>query len=541
MSILKTKMFMTKYFKVLLALAFSMLVLPSHLMGAGSVHIIPIPQKVEMGEGSYWFNQSSKIYFSQNEAKEIADYLSQQSKFSTGYELGVSNKLKKNVIQLLVDATVSSNPEAYELIVNKNGIVIRGASTTGLFYGVQSFLQLVFPASKGDKGIEIPVVTINDSPQFKWRGLHLDVSRHFFSVEFVKKMLDMMALHKLNTFHWHLTDDQGWRIEIKKYPKLTQISSIRKETMVGHYVEENQQFDGVPYGGYYTQEQIKEVVAYAAKRFITVVPEIEMPGHAVAALAAYPELSCTGGPFEVYTKWGVSDDVFCAGNDKTFEFLQDIVNEVVELFPGQYIHIGGDECPKTRWKVCPKCQQRMKELNLKNEMELQSYFVKRMEGYVAQKGKRIIGWDEILEGGLPERASVMSWRGYEGGIEAANAGHDVVMTPGGYCYFDHYQADPANEPLAFGGLTTLEKVYEFDPIPSHIAADKVHHVLGAQANLWTEYIQSEEKAEYMLFPRLCALSEVLWSPKETRDINDFKARLDKHLSRLQLYGINYRK
>jgi hexosaminidase len=371
--------------------------------------------------------------------------------------------------------------------------------------------------------------------------MHLDVCRHFFPVEFVKKMIDMLAVYKMNTFHWHLTDDQGWRIEIKKYPKLTEIGAWRDETMVGHYTENDQKFDGTRYGGFYTQEQIKDVVAYAGKRFITVVPEIEMPGHAVAALSAYPEFSCNGGPFKVYTKWGVSDDVYCAGKEETFKFLEDILEEVVALFPGQYIHIGGDECPKTRWKVCPTCQKRMKDEGLKNELELQSYFVKRIERFVASKGKKLIGWDEILEGGLPERATVMSWRGYEGGLEAARSGHDVVMTPGSHCYFDSYQSkDQTKEPLAIGGFLPLKKVYSFNPIPAELTPQEAKHILGAQANLWTEYITSEKQAEYMIFPRICAMAEILWSPKIKQDYRQFLTRLDGHLKRLQKDNINYR-
>lgn len=506
------------------------------------VSIVPAPANLKTGKGHFALTPSSVIVCRDGKVADMANYLRGQLEISVGFRLDVSASVtgKLPVIELGIDSKLSHNAEAYTLDVEKQKVTIFGASASGLLYGIQSFIQLTSPAASKKGAVLVPVVSVRDEPRFKWRGMHLDVSRHFYSVEFVKKMLDMMAFHKLNTFHWHLTDDQGWRIEIKKYPELTTISSVRKETLVGPYVEVNRVFDGKPYGGYYTQDQIREVVEYASKLCITVVPEIEMPGHAVAALSAYPQLSCTGGPFDVYTIWGVSDDVFCAGKEQTFDFLKDVLSEVVELFPGPYIHVGGDECPKTRWKECPLCQARMKELGLKDEMELQSYFIKRMEAFVAGKGKKLIGWDEILEGGLPERATVMSWRGYEGGIEAANTGHDVVMTPIDYCYFNFYQADPATEPLAFNGYIPLDKVYQFEPVPTHIAPDKAHHVLGAQANLWTEYIKTEENAEYMLFPRLCAMSEVLWSPKGAKDYNGFLVRLQTHLERLKARNVNYR-
>ncbi len=505
------------------------------------VSIVPIPNHLNMGKGVYNLDTGCMIVFKDDQIKPLADYFRAQVYNLVQINLKIVQKeLNTKGIHLSIDESVTDNEEGYTLDITSDKVAIVGASKIGLMHGIQSLLQIVFPNKSDDDSIHLPALSIVDAPAFKWRGLHLDVSRHFYSVKFVKHMLDMMAMHKLNTFHWHLTDDQGWRIEIKKYPKLTEVSSVRKETMVGHYVAENQVFDGIPYGGFYTQEQIKEVVDYASTLGITVVPEIEMPGHAVAALTAYPELSCTGGPFEVYTKWGVSDDVFCAGKEEAFEFLQNVLSEVIELFPGPYIHVGGDECPKTRWRECPLCQNRMKELGLKDEMELQSYFIKRMEKYIASKGKKLIGWDEILEGGLPERATVMSWRGYEGGIEAANSGHDVVMTPGGYCYFDHYQGDEKTEPLAIGGFTSLSKVYEFKPVPPELSKKGRKHILGAQANVWTEYITSEDKVEYMVFPRLCAMSEVLWSNESSRDYEGFIKRLNVHLKRLDKEKVNYR-
>lgn len=505
--------------------------------------LIPIPLKVKYENGSFVLSSQSKITIGNPDEKteKIAQYLTEQIKFLTGFSIDIDSKStpEVNIIALKTDYK-TQNKEAYSLKIENSVVEINGASAQGLFYGVQTLLQLIYPNEIKNESINLSCLEINDEPAFSWRGMHLDVSRHFYSVAFVKKMLDAMSSLKLNTFHWHLTDDQGWRIEIKKYPLLTEKGAWRKETMEGHYVEKNQIFDHMRYGGYYTQEEIKEVVNYAKERYITIVPEIEMPGHAVAALSAYSQYSCTGGPFEVYTKWGVSDDVYCAGKDETFEFLEDILSEVIELFPGEYIHIGGDECPKTRWKACPNCQKRIKDENLKDELELQSYFVKRIERFIASKDKKLIGWDEILEGGLPERATVMSWRGYEGGIEASESGHDVVMTPGSHCYFDHYQENPDFEPLAIGGFNTLENVYSYNPVPDSLSKDARKHILGAQANVWTEYLTNENKVEYMVFPRLCAMSEVLWSPKETRSYSDFLVRLDAEFKRLEKFRINYR-
>lgn len=358
--------------------------------------------------------------------------------------------------------------------------------------------------------------------------MHLDVCRHFFSIDFVKRYLDLLAMHRMNMFHWHLTEDQGWRIEIKAFPKLTEIGAWRTEK------------DGSRYGGFYTRDAVREVVEYAASLGITVVPEIELPGHALAALSAYPEYSCTGGPFQVANSWGVFDDVYCAGKDATFDFLFKIFDEIIELFPGEFIHIGGDECPKTRWKGCPDCQARIKAEGLADEHELQSWFISKVGRYLESKGKRIIGWDEILEGGIPKGAAVMSWRGTEGGIKAALAGHDVVMSPGSHCYFDHAQAE-SGEPQSFEAVLTLERVYQFDPVPEDLPEDKRHHILGGQGNLWSEYIPTDEHAEYMLLPRLCALSETLWASPEERDFDDFLNRLKGHLGELQKMGISFRK
>lgn len=360
-----------------------------------------------------------------------------------------------------------------------------------------------------------------------------------FPVSFVKKYIDLLAYHKFNRFHWHLTEDQGWRIEIKKYPKLQEVAAYRKETLVGNYG--SGKYDGQRYGGFYTQEEVKDIVKYAADRYVTIIPEIEMPGHAVAALTAYPQLGCTGGPYEVRTTWGVADDVFCAGKEETFAFLQDVLDEVVPLFPGKYVHIGGDECPKTRWKKCPHCQKRIKTEKLKDEHALQSYFIQRIEKYLNGKGKQIIGWDEILEGGLAPNATVMSWRGEEGGIAAAQQGHDVIMTPGNWCYFDHYQDTSKTEPLAIGGFTPVSQVYSYEPLPEQLSAEESKHVLGAQANLWTEYIATPEYAEFMAYPRACALAEVVWSPKENKSYDDFVKRMATHVTRLDQLKVNYAK
>ncbi len=371
--------------------------------------------------------------------------------------------------------------------------------------------------------------------------MHLDICRHFFDVGFIKRYLDLLALHKLNAFHWHLTEDQGWRMPIARYPRLTEVGGYRLETLVGHYGDQPHRFDGTRYGGSYTREEVVEVVRYAQERFITVIPEIEMPGHALAALSAYPELSCTGGPFEPATLWGVFDDVYCAGKDSVFAFLANVLGEVADLFPGPYVHVGGDECPKTRWKECPRCRERIGAEGLKDEPELQSWFIRRIEAILAAHGKKLIGWDEILEGGLAPQATVMSWRGMQGGIDAATQGHDVIMAPGSHCYFDHYQAEPAGEPLAIGGLTTLAKVYAFEPTPAELDADAARHVLGAQANVWTEYMDTPEKVEYMALPRMCALAEVVWSPAEARSWEGFLQRLDRHGKRLDAMGVNYRR
>ncbi len=424
--------------------------------------------------------------------------------------------------------------EGYGLKVDHRGVHITASTEKGFFYGVQSLIQLL-PANK--KIAVLPYLEIEDSPRFEWRGMHLDVGRHFYPVEFIKKYIDLMALYKFNTFHWHLTEDQGWRIEIKQYPKLTEIGSHRKETVLeknlNPYIG-----DGQPYGGFYTQEEVEEIVAYAADRQVTIVPEIEMPGHSLAALTAYPELGCGPGPYEVGTRWGVYDDIYCP-KEETFEFLENVLTEVMDLFPSEYIHIGGDEAPKTAWKNSSIAQQVIKREGLKNEFELQSYFIKRMEKFLNANGRQLIGWDEILEGGLAPGAAVMSWRGEAGGIEAAEAKHKVVMTPNSAMYFDHYQADPKTEPLAIGGLTTLKDVYEYEPIPENLDEAFHKYVMGAQANVWTEYIKTSEQVEYMAYPRAVALAESVWSSKENRDWERFQQKLPHQYQLLDEKGVNY--
>lgn len=427
--------------------------------------------------------------------------------------------------------------ENYHLTIDEKNIsILAEGNSAGAFYAIQTLIQLL-PVGK-NKSLKIPCLQIKDSPRFEWRGMHLDVCRHFFPVDFIKKYIDMMAMYKMNTFHWHLTEDQGWRIEIKKYPKLTQVGAWRKGTMVGAYSD--QKYDSTLYGGFYTQEEIKEIVTYASNRHVTIVPEIEMPGHSVAAIASYPWLSCTGKQIDVERGWGVYEDVYCT-KDSTFQFLQDVLDEVISLFPGKYIHIGGDESPKTRWKVCPTCQAKIKSEHLKDEHELQSYFIKRIEKYVNSKGKQIIGWDEILEGGLAPNAAVMSWRGTDGGIAAAKQKHKVVMTPGSHCYFDHYQAFPVDEPLAIGGYTPLEKVYNYEPVPDVLTVEEQQYIMGAQANVWTEYIIHQKEVEYMTMPRMAALAEVLWTKKELKNETNFLERLQQHFKLLDVYPVNYAK
>ncbi|HQQ93104.1 MAG TPA: beta-N-acetylhexosaminidase [Bacteroidia bacterium] len=432
------------------------------------------------------------------------------------------------------------NPEAYELKISEDGIRVKAKRDgSGFFYAIQSLIQVLHSGISGPGTLTLPCLLIKDEPRFSWRGMHLDVCRHFFPTEFIKKYIDLLASYKMNVFHWHLSDDQGWRIEIKKYPELTRQGAWRKGSMIGAYSDHK--FDTLTYGGFYSQDEIRDIVSYAANRHITIVPEIEMPGHAVAAISAYPFLSCKRQKIPVEKAWGVFDDVFCT-RDSVFAFLQDVLDEVCELFPGNTIHIGGDECPKTRWKSCADCQKRMKDEKLKDEHELQSYFIRRIETFLNLKGRSIIGWDEILEGGLAPNAAVMSWRGVQGGIEAAHMKHKVVMSPGRPCYFDHYQTrDIGREPLAIGGFNPVDSVYAFEPVPTALNSEEQKYIAGAQANVWTEYILNGSQVEYMVLPRLCALSEVLWTPKEKKDFSLFLVKLQSQRKEWDRNNYNYAK
>lgn len=518
------------------------------------VDIIPKPQQVERGSGSFIINDNMKLVVTQGnqKAQQVARYFADRFRQVAGFNLPLVAQPPENGEKCILFDQIS-NPklgnEGYQLVVEKAGIKLSANKPNGLFYGVQTLFQLLPPqiyAGKKIAGVSwtIPAVKIIDKPRYAWRGMMLDVSRHFFSKEFIKQYIDYLAMHKMNTFHWHLNDDQGWRIEIKKYPKLTSVGAWRVDREAYHWNAREAQKPGekATYGGFYTQDDIREIVAYAQNRFVTIVPEIEMPGHCLAALSAYPQYSCTGGPFTVPPGgvWPIKD-VYCAGNEGTFKFLQNILSEVIDLFPGEYIHIGGDEVNKQEWEKCPKCQARIKAEGLKDEKELQSYFIKRIEKFVNARGKRLIGWDEILEGGLAPNATVMSWRGIKGGIEAARQNHDVVMTPTSHCYFDYYQGDPENEPLAIGGFLPLKKVYSFEPTPQELDAAQATHILGAQANLWTEYVATPEHAQYMTFPRIAAIAEVGWTAKEQKNWDDFTSRMRKQFRRYDYAGIHYAK
>lgn len=504
--------------------------------------IIPQPSQLSSGNGTFSLSNATGISYSSSNAelKSIAGMFNEHLQKYYGFQLQENAKANSSVSLKLVKS-LPQGSEGYVLKVDEKGVLITASTPAGIFYGIQSLKQLLPASGSKNTPLSINFVDISDQPRFVWRGLHLDVGRHYFPVSFIKKYIDYMAMYKLNSFHWHLTEDQGWRIEIKKYPKLTEISSWRDETVVGH-AGNSKKFDGRGYGGFYTQDQVKDIVKYAADRFITIIPEIEMPGHTSAVLAAYPELGCTGGPYKVQTTFGVFDEVFCAGKEESFKFLENVMDEVCEMFPSKYIHIGGDECPKEAWKKCPACQKRMKDQGLKNEHELQSYFIQRIEKYLNSKNRQIIGWDEILEGGLAKGATVMSWRGIDGGIAAAKQKHNVIMSPNSHMYFDHYQSkDTKNEPLAIGGFLPLEKVYSYEPIPEELKGDEAKYVLGAQANIWTEYIPSTKQAEYMIFPRVCALAEVVWTPKDKKNYADFQLRMNTEYKRLDMFGVNYRK
>ena len=522
--------------------------LPSTAAGqTADFNIIPRPQQVNVSNDAP-FTLSAKTVISlgtnSQDMKRNANMLASYIEQATGIRPAIGKGKSGAAIILTIDKTIA-NAEGYKLDADAKQIRIAGASAAGVFYGIQT-LRKSLPLVNGKASkVSIPAVHIADAPRFAYRGTHLDVSRHFVTADSVRQFIDMLALHNINRFHWHLTDDQGWRIEIKKYPLLTQIGSKRAQTVIG---QNSGKYDGKPYGGFYTQKQIRDIVKYAADRYITIVPEIDLPGHMQAALAAYPDMGCTGGPYEVWQKWGVSDNVLCAGNDKTLTFIDNVLKEITQLFPSKYIHVGGDECPKTQWQKCPKCQARIKALNLEAkdghsaEERLQSYIITHASNYLKSLGRNTIGWDEILEGGLAEGATVMSWRGESGGIAAAKQHHDVVMTPNSYLYFDYYQSlDKANEPLAIGGYLPLETVYSYEPMPKELTADEARHIIGVQANIWTEYMPTFKQMQYMALPRLAALSEVQWSQPALKDYNSFINRLTEFTHMYDRLGYNYAK
>ena len=486
--------------------------------------LLPKPARLEPGEGSVRLSGATRVHLSSDvkRAQEVARELEQS--LADRFESVSSGSGAKASIHLAVVVPASDHldREWYLLSVIPEKVSIEARAPAGLFYGVVTLLQLLDEFPDG----EIPCVRIEDSPRFPWRGAHLDVCRHFFPVSFVKRFIDLLALHKLNRFHWHLTEDQGWRVEIERYPRLVEVGAWRT-------------VDGQRTGGFYTSDEIREVVEYAARRFVTIVPEIEMPGHALAALAAYPELACTAGPFEVTTEWGIFDDVFCAGNDHTLEFLETVLDEVMGLFPGELIHIGGDECPKARWRDCPRCQSRIQNEGLADEDALQGWFTARISRFLDDRGRKAIGWDEVLEGGVDRSVAVMCWRGSDKGVEAVRQGREVVMCPITHCYFDYAQSDDPAEPGNIG-VTSLETAYQFEPRPELLTDVEGARILGGQGNLWTEKMATEERLEYMAFPRLCALAEVVWSPPGGRSWPEFRGRLARHLRRLEEQGVHYR-
>ena len=509
-------------------------------------NIVPMPNQMTPQEGRFLLSNKVSVVTAgcTPEVQAIADSLIAQIQLTSGISLKTSSQENPEQPDIRFVTEEGMPKEGYKLSIAPNEITLSASHPNGFFYGVQTMYQLLPPAIYGKATMKranwsLPAVEVEDAPRFPYRGLMLDVCRHFSTTDYIYKFIDMLAMHKMNTFHFHLTDDQGWRIEIKKYPKLTTVGGYRKKTIVGYMWDNPTEWNTKRYGGFYTQEDIKEVVAYAKKRFVEIIPEIEMPGHSVAALTAYPEYSCTGGPFEVEGRWGVFNDIYCT-KESTFTFMQDILDEVVELFPSSYIHLGGDEAPRIRWKNCVHCQERMKQEHLTKEAELQTYFINRIENYLNTKGKKIIGWDEILEGGILQRATVMSWRGEKGGIHAAKAGYDVIMSPNIYMYFNCLQSKVNEKKIGNPNrVITLEKVYNYHPVPEVLSADEAKHIKGVQANLWTEYMSALDEMEYMLYPRVAALSEVAWSKKENKDYGRFCTRLESIRRHYDVLGVNY--
>jgi hexosaminidase len=535
--------------------AAALMMLPTHAIvtaqTADGVAVIPRPQSVTRGRGSFALTPRTTIWTDKADsavARRFARGLGVATGLDLPVRIGTSGSGKRIVFRRASAGDTTFGAEGYRLDVRSDVVTITASNPAGSFYATQTIRQLLPPAifrSAAVAGTEwtIPAVTIEDRPRFQWRGAHLDVSRHFMPKEFVKKYIDLLALHKMNTFHWHLTDDQGWRIEIKKYPRLTDVGAWRDRTIIGRPQRDSAAnvFDNKRHGGFYTQDDVREVVAYATERFVTVVPEIEMPGHSQAAIAAYPSLGNLGDTVKPWTTWGVNPYILNP-SDTTIAFMKDVLTEVMALFPSPFIHVGGDEAIKPQWKASPRAQARIKEFGLKDEDELQSWFIKQMDSFLTTHGRRLVGWDEILEGGLAPNAVVMSWRGIAGGIAASRAGHDVVMTPGSHTYFDHYQtANKDSEPLAIGGFLPIDTVYSYEPVPAELEPRFASHILGAQGQVWTEYIEGPKNVEYMAFPRMSALSEVLWTSRARRDFADFSARLPVHLARLDALDVNYRR
>ncbi|WP_337746099.1 beta-N-acetylhexosaminidase [Hallella sp.] len=505
-------------------------------------NVIPLPQEVTLTQkGAFVLTGATPIVYPEgdeqlkNDAQFLSDYIADV----TALRLTTTSAKVKNAITLRLNKKVQSK-EGYVITVDKKGVVIEGATAAGVFYGVQT-LRKSIPIDKSLTEVTLPAVMLKDAPRFGYRGVMLDCARHYFPVKFVKQFIDLIAMHNMNVFHWHLTDDQGWRIEVKKYPDLAKIGSVREKTVLGH---NSDVFDDTPYGGYYTQEEAREIVKYAADRFITVIPEIDMPGHMIAALAAYPDMGCTGGPYKVSPIWGIMPDVLCLGNEKTYQFCEDVLSEMMDIFPSEYIHLGGDETPNVRWKECPKCKALMAKENL-TPGKLQGYFTNRIEKFVNSKGRRIIGWDEILDGDINQSATIMSWRGTAPGARGAKMGHDVIMSPSSHVYFDYYQTRQGEsqweEPLLIGGNLPIERTYSLEPVPEGADAETASHIIGVQGNLWTEYIAGPSLAEYQVLPRMGALSEVQWRPQGQKDFENYKMRQTKMLKLYDAYGLVYAK
>ena len=524
--------------RLLLATALCLSMLSAHAADA-NYNVVPLPKSVVMAKGLPFnlTNATTIVYEGTNpEMKRNARFLSEYIQQASGIKTAVLDKRDKKAaaIVLTIDPKVAG-AEAYRLSVNNKQVTIAASTPAGVFYGIQT-LRKSLPVQTTGEAITLPAVTVADAPRFGYRGMMLDCARHFFPLSFVKKFIDILAMHNMNVFHWHLTEDQGWRLEIKSHPELTAKSSMRSGTVIGHNATVD---DSIPHGGFYTQQEAREIVEYARQRHITVIPEIDMPGHMLAALAAYPELGCTGGPYEVGHRWGVYKDVLCLGKESTYKFVQDVIDEVVEIFPAKYFNIGGDESPTVMWEKCPKCLQKAKDENT-DIKHLQQYFTNRVEKYLNGKGKSIIGWDEILEGKINQSATIMSWRGVEPGLKAAKQGHDVIMTPSSHVYFDHYQAkDTKHEPDAIGGCSPVDKVYSYEPLPDTLSTEAKSRIKGVQANLWTEYIPFTTQAEYMVLPRMAALAEVQWTPVAKKNFDDFSKRALRLSDLYDRYGYQY--